>query len=144
MTVLATVEQHRAVQPHCTVAAVLEQQLVEVDVVEYEAVVGVPRLLVFDVYVHGFAAEVLGATYAVDARVHLLRAEGTVDVDRSELRPERFQQYAAEVFECCQLKGVGCVVYAVAVGPRRARHFVVTKVRCQHKVFLFHGLECVF
>ena len=85
MTVLAGVEQHRAVQPHRSVAPVLKEQLVEVDVLQDEAVIGASRLYVGDADVDGLTRQVLRRPYAVDAGVDRLRAEATVDVDGAEL-----------------------------------------------------------
>ena len=107
VTVLARVEQYRAVEPHCPVAAVLEEQLVEVDVLQDEAVVGTARLQVGNADVDGLARQVLRGTDAVDAGVHRLRAEAAVDADRPELSAQRFEQHAAQVPEGRQLQGVG-------------------------------------
>ena len=125
-------------QPHGTVAAVFEQQLVEVHVAQDPAVVGTARLHIGDTDIDGLAAEVLGAAHAVDAIVDGLRTKSAVDEDGAELLAQRLQEHLAQVLQRQQLQGVGCVVHSVTLSPGRACHLVVTEMFSQHKIFSFH------
>ena len=141
VTVLPRVEQNRAVEPHGPVAAVLEEQLVEVDVLEDETVVGTACLYVGDADVDGLARQVLRATDTVDTGIDGLGAETAVDVDRAELTVQRLQQHAAQICEGRQLERIGGVVDAVGFGPCGARHLVVAEMLGEHKILSFHNSQ---
>lgn len=138
VAVLPWVEADRAVEPHRPVAAVLEQQLVVVHMLQYPAVVGAARVEVGYTDVDGLARQVLGVAHAVYALVDHGRAEGTVDADDAELSAQRLQEHAAEVLEGCYLQAVGGIVTVVSVGPCRAGHLVVAEVFCQLEILSFH------
>ena len=138
MTVLPGVEAHGTVDPHPAMAVVLEEQLVEVDVLLDEAEVLKAYLLLWQVDVHGLAAEVLGAPYPADALVDLGRPETAVHADRPEHLAQGFAERPTEVDQPRQLQFVGRVVLTVFLGPCRARHLLIAEMRRKHKVLSFH------
>ena len=80
MPVFLWVEAHRAMDPHCPVAVVLKQQLVEIHIFLDELEVLPAHSETGQAYVHRFARQVLGVAHAVYALIDRYGAEPAVDI----------------------------------------------------------------
>lgn len=119
-------------EPLPTVAAMLEKQLVERAMLPDETEIGTAGGAVRQAYVGRFAPHVLRIAHASDLHIKPRRAVSTVDVNGTEVLPERLEYLLTEASKSFCAGCIGGVVDMVTLGSGRRRELSQRKVFAEH------------